>query len=510
MAFDPSIFNQANRPSVQLENPMDVAMKGLAMKGQIQQQAIQQQGIQDAQDFRNQYGMSPGMAKNVKDLQTAGYQAQHAKALATNEQIKAQDWLAGQQTKVFESSLDMLNQHPEAGPQIHAATMQQLAQNAQQVGIDPSSIQRQDPTSFAAPNHPTESDPSAAPTWDVEAQKQWLQDSIKRITPEAIAQKRQELAIAQQRADAEKAQKIMPTATGFARYNPDTGKLEDVSNGMKPPRPSNTNVYVTPPGIQKGLTGQDLLESLKPADKGVVNAILDGRQAAPSAFAQKTPYWQEKMEIVHAIDPNWSEQRAQIRKAFTTGPDGKNIGALNTATVHLDAYLEAAQAMENGQFTPGNAIYNKISTILGQPAPTSFEAIKNAVAGEQAAALKGNATDIEIHNIAQTMKNSNSPEQFLDSGKAALGIMRQKLQTYQERYSQQNPGDTYYSPVLPSAKTVFDKYGVEAGVPAGAAFSGTKPLPQSMMGGLPPKVASDYLAGKKIKGPDGTIYQKGQ
>lgn len=58
MPFEGMNFNLA-RPTVQVENPMDVAMKGLAMKGQVQQQQMGQmqaqqlsQQIQDAADLR--------------------------------------------------------------------------------------------------------------------------------------------------------------------------------------------------------------------------------------------------------------------------------------------------------------------------------------------------------------------------------------------------------------------------------------------------------------------------
>jgi hypothetical protein len=39
-------------------------------------------------------------------------------------------------------------------------------------------------------------------------------------------------------------------------------------------------------------------------------------------------------------------------------------------------------------------------------------------------------------------------------------VLRTKLQTYQERYNQQIPGDNVWSPVLPSAQQVFQKHGV--------------------------------------------------
>ena len=59
---------------------------------------------------------------------------------------------------------------------------------------------------------------------------------------------------------------------------------------------------------------------------------------------------------VYQVDPQWTEQRAQVRKAFTTGTDGRNIGNLNTASIHLDALGDIAKALDNGTFQPGNAV----------------------------------------------------------------------------------------------------------------------------------------------------------
>jgi hypothetical protein len=203
--------------------------------------------------------------------------------------------------------------------------------------------------------------------------------------------------------------------------------------------------------------------------QGVVKAIVEGRQTAPGGFAQKTPYWQDVMQKVYQVDPQWNEQRAQVRKDFTIGPDGKNIGALNTATVHLDALDEASKALDNGTLQPGNAIFNKVKTAFGAAPPTTFEGLRNAVAGEMASALKGNATDPEIAQIKSTISQSSSPKQLSDLVNSQLGILGQKLQTYKERYEQQNPNDTVYSPVLPSAAGVYAKHGITPGQAPGAS-----------------------------------------
>lgn len=205
-------------------------------------------------------------------------------------------------------------------------------------------------------------------------------------------------------------------------------------------------------------TGEDYLRTLPPGMAARVKAIAEGRENPPPRANSGVPL--QIMNAVNQYDPNFSLQRAQIRKAFTTGSDGKNIGALNTAAVHLDQLADAADAMHNGTFRPGNAMYNTLSTMLGGAAPTNFEGVKAAVSGEMATALKGNATDEEIKTIKATIDRSSSPEQFKGAVQEGLKVLGAKLNTYQERYSQQIPGDTNWSPVMPTAKAVFDKHGV--------------------------------------------------
>lgn len=263
--------------------------------------------------------------------------------------------------------------------------------------------------------------------------------------------------------------KTMVPAFGFALQ----------ANGV----PGSGAPSVNPDGTAK--TPEQLYQSFG-AKAGIVKGIVEGRQTLPSGAAQRSPYWQDVTNKVYQVDPGWSEERAQIRKAFTTGKDGTNIGNLNTAAVHLDALGEAAKAMDNGTFKPGNDIYNKIRTMFGSSAPTTAEAIKTAASGEMASALKGNATDPEI---AQLKKNydvaGDSPAQIAGVIDSHLGIIGQKLQTYKERYEQQNPGDTVYSPVLPSAQAVFEKHrpgqqasGKDFGAaPAGKTDGATGKLP---------------------------------
>ncbi|HXJ72094.1 MAG TPA: hypothetical protein VNM37_04550, partial [Candidatus Dormibacteraeota bacterium] len=194
-------------------------------------------------------------------------------------------------------------------------------------------------------------------------------------------------------------------------------------------------------------TGEEYLSSLPQATAAQIRAIAEGRTNMPPATSRQ-PAALALRDAVFKFDPTFNEQRAQIRKAFTTGPDGRNIGNLNTAPVHLDQLYDAAMAMKNGTFQPGNAAWNKLSTIFGSSMPTNFDALKVTVSGEMANALKGVATDPEIAHINETLDRAKSPEQLAGVVQEDLQSIAGKLKTYLERAQQQDVGK--WSPVLPS------------------------------------------------------------
>jgi hypothetical protein len=218
------------------------------------------------------------------------------------------------------------------------------------------------------------------------------------------------------------------------------------------------------------LTGTPFLGTLKPADAARVKAIAEGREAPLTGVGASRGQGAAIMAAVEQYDPGWSAQRAQLRKTFTSGPDGRNIGNLNTAPVHLEQLAQAAQAMQNGTFVPGNQIYNAVARTFGGSAPTNFDAMKTVVAGEMASAMKGNATDPEIAAFNKSVKDASSPAQLAGAiQKTFLPALAAKLQTYNERYHAQSTPDDPWTPVLPSARAVFSRYGIDPAAPAKAA-----------------------------------------
>ncbi len=225
-------------------------------------------------------------------------------------------------------------------------------------------------------------------------------------------------------------------------------------------RPVVNNIIPGMPGAASttGKSGDEFLSTLPAGIANQVQAIAEGRATLPSG-SSRSQAAQQLRQAVFQYDPSYSDQRAQVRKAFTTGSDGRNIGALNTASVHLDTLGEVAKGLANGSMQPGNQLKNALTATFGGSAPTNFEGVKDAVAGEMASALKGNATDIEIEKISKSIQSKNSPAQLADYIDNQLHILHQKLDTYQQRYQQQIPGDKTWSPILPQANAVFQKHG---------------------------------------------------
>ncbi len=206
------------------------------------------------------------------------------------------------------------------------------------------------------------------------------------------------------------------------------------------------------------LHGEEYLKTLPPTLAAKVRAVSEGRQPIPNARGGVLKGEGKAIsDAVYNYDQGFNTQRAQARNEFLKD---KNTDSLNTAAVHLDQYLDAVKAMKNGSFKPGNAAYNYLREQFGSAMPTNVQMLATVAASEGANALKGSATDPEIAALKKSFDKAGSPDQLEGAAKELLGTYRAKLNTKQERYTQLNPGDKDWSPILPSAKTVFEKHGM--------------------------------------------------
>lgn len=153
------------------------------------------------------------------------------------------------------------------------------------------------------------------------------------------------------------------------------------------------------------------------ASQAVVDAILAGRMAVPTGFALRSPYWQDVIERVAQKDPTFDATkygaRAAARRTFASGPEARNVTAINTVIGHLGTLDEAATALQNGDIRTLNSIQNRIATELGDPRVQNFDTAKQAVAEETMRVFRQvGASESEARAWGERITSSGSPQQL--------------------------------------------------------------------------------------------------
>ena len=170
----------------------------------------------------------------------------------------------------------------------------------------------------------------------------------------------------------------------------------------------------TPPvslsaAINQGLTGPDLLAAIPKAVAAQVTAITDHRAAPPQ---RNTTRGDQLMQLVNLVDPTYDatsyKTKQGIETAFTAGRPGTLLKSLNVVQDHLGTLTETAKDLGNSEIPFVNAVGNKIAQWTGQPAPSSFAAVKTVVADELTKAILGTAGALGDRNAMKEEINAAS------------------------------------------------------------------------------------------------------
>jgi hypothetical protein len=185
------------------------------------------------------------------------------------------------------------------------------------------------------------------------------------------------------------------------------------------PAPANAPIADTISGrqiplgeaINKGLTGSELLSVMPKSLAGQVSAILEHRAAPPAGNSARSS---QLMQIVQAADPTYDAQQYKTKQgvetAFTAGVPSRTIKAINVADDHLKVLNSTIDALNNGDVRLLNQLGNAVSTQMGVPAPTDFNAVKGIVADELAKAVIGGVGALgDRKSIADTINAASSP-----------------------------------------------------------------------------------------------------
>lgn len=215
---------------------------------------------------------------------------------------------------------------------------------------------------------------------------------------------------------------------------------------------------------------------LNKAQQATATAILEGRMTPPSSFALKTPYWQNIMGNVFEQDPQFSEQRAQLRKDFTVGKRSTEINAINTAMAHVGVLGDAIDALNNNDVQALNRLANAVGAQVGSDKMTTFNTIVHRVGPEISKAYIGAGGSAgERGSDEKDFDPALGTQQLKSNVAITTKLLRSKISSLQNQWDQnKSAGMPSFEDrfIMPEAKTQLNKW---SPAPNGSGQGGAQP-----------------------------------
>lgn len=213
-------------------------------------------------------------------------------------------------------------------------------------------------------------------------------------------------------------------------------------------------------------TGEAFLATIPKEWRATVKKIAAYDEDPSKSVGLRSGMRDKVMQWVNQVNPAYKADefsvRSPTRKAFTTGTQGQQINAINTAIGHIDQLTDVANDLQNGGFVPGNAAWNRVRSMFGAAEVTNFDTLKDALAGEVASVLsKGGATVSGIAEAKEKINAANSPQQLAGFVKTLIPVMGSKLTALDYQYHQAMGADDTYSALSPQSKMILAKHGFD-------------------------------------------------
>ena len=243
-----------------------------------------------------------------------------------------------------------------------------------------------------------------------------------------------------------------------ANYNAATGKWTkadgtEIVNPKKPPTQAVVNVQNGggAGGNAMPLLSGDDIEKRKAAIPQQYKGLLPLIEAAhrgdwdPQGSNTRTGQRALIESLAYQVygPKGYSSNRFQVKKSFEN-PDsttGKIRQSVNMTLSHMEVLQKAAEALNNGNLTYANQMFNALSDrIQGKPQIKTYEAAVEAVAREADRMFRGTGQGAQagIDELRAVAKSSLSPAQFqglFDTwGRLILGRMEAAQDQYQTEF----------------------------------------------------------------------------
>lgn len=175
------------------------------------------------------------------------------------------------------------------------------------------------------------------------------------------------------------------------------------------------------------------------------------------------------------------QSRQSARTLFKSGTAARNITSANTVIGHLDALNDAVDRLNNRSFTPWNKVANAAEGVMGDPAITKFNNIRDAAVTELAALFKGTGaapTSEEINHWRANFDSSLSPQQLKENIKtAAVDLLGSRLSALQEMWDKGVKTNRDIPFLTPKSTAVLKKLGTDPAAIDPVAAPAATPTP---------------------------------
>jgi len=149
--------------------------------------------------------------------------------------------------------------------------------------------------------------------------------------------------------------------------------------------------------------------------------------------------------------------QTQAVKAFSTGKQGQQVNAFNTAIDHLGTMDKLSDALQNGDIKAFNALGNVVARQTGQPAPTNFDAAKQIVTAEIIKAVVASGGGVtERQEAERNFAAANSPEALKGVMNTYKQLLGGQLKSLNLQYENTTGRKDFDKKLTPGAKSTLD------------------------------------------------------
>lgn len=246
------------------------------------------------------------------------------------------------------------------------------------------------------------------------------------------------------------------------------GSIEPVRGGPHDPTAGGR----TASPIDPNLTGSDALAALPPADRRMVQGMMDGRIALPTQGRQATdPNWQRYLAEAQQVDPTLDATALRGRQtswnAWNSGVQGRATQSANTTIGHLAAMDAAIDSLHNfGAMPVGNYTANQIRNYYTEQGSRSqqvaaFNAWRQALATELPTAMRGGQTaEADIRAWLAQLDPASTPEALHATVQTMIDALGSRIRASREQFRQAMGHPEAQLPMLtPESQRILTQFG---------------------------------------------------